>query len=161
MKILTLNTWNTRGPWKERWEIIFKGLELLRPDVAAFQEVLDKKWAEEVKARTGFENLVFPENGSGLMMLSHYPVTEWKYKTLATQSPTEDYKRFVLYAKLEAGSRSLSLFNTHLSWQLSEGEIREHQVGELIAFSKQHAGGKEPAFFTVSMHPLKHLKCGA
>ena len=42
MKILTLNTWQERGPWRERWEVTFKGFEIFRPDLAAFQEVFEK-----------------------------------------------------------------------------------------------------------------------
>lgn len=141
MKILTLNTWQKKGPWKERWEIIFQGLQQHRPDVAAFQEVFNRDWAEDVKRRSGFEYLVFPEEEpAGLMLLSRFPVREWEYMTLATQSPTEEYRRYALYAKLEAeGGKGLSFFNTHLSWRLDEGEVRKLQAGELLEFIRRRA----------------------
>src|SRR3989338_7816751 len=114
MKILTLNTWQERGPWKKRWEIILKGLQDFAPDIVAFQEVFSRDWAEEVKHRAGFDSLVFPEQPGGLVLLSRFPVVERECRTLATQSPTEDYKRYVLYAKLETDSQSFAVFNTHL-----------------------------------------------
>ena len=36
MKILTLNTWQERGPWRERWELILKGLERYDADLVVW-----------------------------------------------------------------------------------------------------------------------------
>lgn len=149
MKILTLNTWNNQGPWKERWELIFKGLQELRPDIVAFQEVFDRSWAEEVQRRSGYKHLVFPREPGGLMLLSHYRVEASECMTMVTQASSEEYKRYALYAKFAAGTQTISFFNTHLSWQLHEGKTREAQVGELLKFIKRCAGaGQGPIFVT-------------
>jgi endonuclease/exonuclease/phosphatase family metal-dependent hydrolase len=137
MKILTLNTWNVQGPWQQRWEIIFEALERIRPDIAAFQEVQKGDWAGEIQRRSGFEHMVFPEEPGGLMFLSRFPIQEWECLTLKTQSATEEYKRYALYARLDMGAQSLSVFDTHLSWRLPEGKTRERQVGELLDFIKR------------------------
>jgi endonuclease/exonuclease/phosphatase family metal-dependent hydrolase len=145
MKILTLNTWQERGPWKARWELIFRALDQFRPDVAAFQEVFNREWAAEVGRLSGFDHFVFNEQHGGLMFLSRYPVLESACLTMATQSPSEEYKRYALYAKLETESKAVSFLNTHLSWRLNEGEIRERQVEELLNFVKERVSGG-PAF---------------
>lgn len=147
MKILTLNTWQERGPWKERWEIIFECLREFAPDIVAFQEVFNRTWAEEVQRRAGYPFLVFPEEPGGLMFLSRYPVKDSACLTMAAQAPSEEYKRYALYARLEADSREVAVFNTHLSWRTPETEIRQAQVGELLDFVRSRAG-KMPNFAT-------------
>ena len=143
MKILTLNTWQEKGPWQKRWEITFEGMRRYQPDVAAFQEVFSRSWAEEVRRRTGFAELVYPEPASGLMVLSRYPVSKSECHTMKTQSPTEDYLRYAVFAELKTGRGNFSLFNTHLSWKLEEGAVREKQVEELIHFVETKSGGSE------------------
>ncbi len=139
MKILTLNTWQEKGPWKERWNIILKGLEEHRPDIAAFQEVFNRDWAEEVRARAGYEHLIFPAEPGGEIILSRFPVEQSECLTMKTKSPTEDYKRYALYVKLSAAGQSVHVFNTHLSWRLDEGEVRKKQVEELRHFIRLKA----------------------
>src|SRR5438128_540240 len=40
VKVLTLNIWNTSGPWPERAKRIHEWLDHLDPDIIGFQEVL-------------------------------------------------------------------------------------------------------------------------
>ena len=42
MKVLTLNTWGDRGPWERRWEIIFEGIEKMKPDVVGLHASADE-----------------------------------------------------------------------------------------------------------------------
>ena len=70
MKILTLNTWQERGPWQERWELILEGVSKWSPDIIGFQEVFNRDWAEEVRKRLNFPYLIFPKQPSGLMFLT-------------------------------------------------------------------------------------------
>ncbi len=145
MKILTLNTWQERGPWEKRWGIILKGLAQYQPDVAAFQEVFNQNWARVIQERAGYDHLVFPEEPGGLMLLSRFPVEESACLTMKKQSPTEDYFRYALYAGLQAGGQRIAFFNTHLSWRLDEGPIREAQAEELLDFMAEKSQG-QPAF---------------
>lgn len=137
MKILTLNTWQEMGPWQKRWEVIFSAIENLKPDVIGFQEVFNPDWAQTIVKRTGYSHFVFAKEHSGLMILSRYPVETWACLTMKTQSPTENYFRYALFAQLKTPQGNLSIFNTHLSWQLDETEVRIKQVGELLAFVKE------------------------
>jgi endonuclease/exonuclease/phosphatase family metal-dependent hydrolase len=145
LKILTLNTWQKRGPWEDRWRVIFDGLLEYRPDIAAFQEVFDPGWADYVQKKTGYESLVFHPEYCGLMFLSRYPVVRSRCLSMETQAPTEDYSRYVLFAEVEAGKDRLALFNTHLSWRPEQGEIRRRQVRELLTFVDREAGAHETA----------------
>ncbi len=140
MKILTLNTWQECGPWRERWEIIFAGLEKMKPDIIGFQEVFNPSWAEEIQKRTGYPALVFPEEPAGLLILSRFPVLQWECLTMKTRSPTETYFRYVLFVKLKTEKGPLAVFNTHWSWQLTDSSVRQKQAKEFLEFVGQKAG---------------------
>ena len=142
MKILTLNTWQERGPWQERWEVVFEGLRKFRPDIAGFQELFDRSWAEEVGKRIGLSNLVFPKEYCGLVIFSRYPVLDWGIVQLSS-SPLEEYLRHVLWAKLKVGDDQLVIFNTHLSWQLEDSATRQKQVSEVLQLVRKKASVKE------------------
>jgi len=143
MKILTLNTWQEEGPWQERWEIIFQGIQQMAPDVVCLQEVFNPEWAQAVQKRLEFPSLVFPREHSGLAILSRFSVTRWTCRTMKTQSPNEDYLRYALFAELLVDGNPFAVFNTHLSWRLEDGSFRELQVEELIEFIAKEASGLE------------------
>lgn len=144
LKILTLNAWQERGPWKLRWKVIFENIKQIKPDIIGFQEVFNPDWAQEVKRKSKFPYLVFHPEPSGLMILSQLVVRQSACLTIKTQSPTEDYGRYALFAEIEwEKNKGLGLFNTHLSWQLDEGVIREKQVGELLVFIHEKADKKD------------------
>ena len=114
IKILTLNTWQEKGPWRERWENIFEGLNRLQPDILGFQEIFNPAWAKEIQARTGLPFLVFSPEPSGLVLLSRFPVVQWDCLTMKTQSPGEDYLRYALFAELRIEKEHLAVFNKAL-----------------------------------------------
>lgn len=145
MKILTLNTWQERGPWRERWEVTFDGLQSLQPDLVFFQELFNPDWVEEIKKRTKLQYSAFSDKAAGLVILSPHPITETALHTMRTRSPQEDYQRYALYAGLEIQGRPLCAFNTHLSWKLDDGPVRLKQVEELMAFIAEKAGERETA----------------
>ena len=124
MKILTLNTWTTRGPWEERWKVIYEGLQTLRPDVIGFQEVFKHELAREAMAQLNYKHAVFGPADSGLVIVSRFPIESEAIHQMKTQSPTEGYTRYVIHAKIKVGNQMLALFDTHLSWKLDEGAIR-------------------------------------
>ena len=143
MKMLTLNTWQECGPWRERWEIIFSGLKSLQPDIVGFQEVFNASWAEEIQKRTGYPTLVFPKEPGGLLILSRFPALRSECLTMKTKSPTEDYLRYVLFAQLKTGKGPLAVFNTHWSWQLTDSFVRQAQADEFLKFAEEKAVGAE------------------
>ncbi len=143
MKILTFNTWQESGPWRERWEIIFAGLEAMKPDIIGFQEVFNSAWADEIQKRTGYPSMVFPEEPGGLLILSRFPVLRSECLTLKTRSPLEIYFRYVLFAELKTEKGPLAVFNTHWSWQLTDSPVRQKQAEEFLEFARAKAGDGE------------------
>ena len=142
MKILTLNTWQERGPWEERWEITLEGIQEFQPDLVAFQELFNHDWAGEIQKRTAFKTLIFPQEYCGLVLYSHFAVKSWGIIRLS-QSPLEEYFRYSLWAELQREGASLFIFNTHLSWKLEDGATRQRQVEEILHLIQEKAGEKE------------------
>ncbi len=141
MRILTLNTWQERGPWRERWELIFKGLREYDAEIVGFQEVFNIEWAEEVRKRSGYSYLAVSGEHSGLVFLSKFKPVEQECLVMKTLSPTEDYLRYAFYVRVDAGRSGIALFNTHLSWRADENVIRMRQTEELVNFVEQKAKG--------------------
>lgn len=144
MKILTLNTWQERGPWVDRWDLILEGISQYQPDLIGFQEIFNPDWAKEMQKKTGYCALIFPQEHCGLTFVSRFPAKQWTCLTFKTQSPTEDYLRYALFAAFETPQGILNAFDTHLSWRIPESEIRQRQVEELLAFIQEKAE-KNPA----------------
>lgn len=142
MKLLTLNAWHKSGPWKDRWEIIFRGLDKLQPDVTAFQELFDPDWAREVVKRSSYPYPVWRHASSGLVILSRLPVGRNDIYTMKCQSPFEDYSRHVLWTEVTWGSRGISIFNTHFSWKIEDGATRKAQVREAWEWIQRKACGE-------------------
>lgn len=139
MRVLTLNTWQERGPWRERWELILKGLKEYDADIVGLQEVFNMDWAEEVRKRSGYPYLAVSGEHSGLIFLSKFEPVEQECLIIKTQSPTEDYLRYVFYVQVDTGNDKVALFNTHLSWKADENAIRMKQTLELEAFMGEKA----------------------
>ncbi len=142
MKILTLNTWQERGPWQERWEVILEGMERFHPNIVAFQELFNPSWAQEIQKRTGFPHLVFPEEYCGLVLGTDLAVKSSGVVRL-TKSPWEDYDRYAMWAELERTGQPLFVFNTHFSWLLEDGESRRKQAREVLELVGGKAGEAE------------------
>lgn len=140
MKILTLNTWQERGPWRERWELIFKGLKEYNAEIVGFQEVFNMEWAEEVRKRSGYPYLAVSGEHSGLVFISKFKPVEQACLVMKTQSPAEDYFRYAFYVRVDTGSGEVALLNTHLSWRADENVVRMKQTEELVDFAEQKAG---------------------
>ena len=143
MKILTLNTWQERGPWRERWELILKGLKEYDADVVGFQEVFNMDWAREIRERSGYPYLAVSGEHSGLIFLSKLKPVEQECLVMKTKSPTEDYLRYAFYLRVDTHKGQVAFFNTHLSWKAHENEIRLKQTLELEAFVEKKAGRPE------------------
>lgn len=140
MRIVTLNTWQKRGPWRERWNILHHDLANCLPAAVCLQELFDEDLVQELMDVHRFEEKVFPNDQSGLAIFSHLPVKKTQSIRLKTQSPTEDYFRHLLYAEAELEGKPLFIFNTHLSWKADESSVRQKQVSEILALIHQIAG---------------------
>lgn len=140
MRVLTLNTWQERGPWRDRWDLIFKGLRAYDADIVGLQEVFNMDWAQTVRERSGYPYLAVSGEHSGLIFLSKFKPVAQACLVMKTKSPTEDYQRYAFYVRVAHGGKELALFNTHLSWRADEDAIRMKQTLELEAFVAEKAG---------------------
>ena len=141
MKVISLNTWQEKGPWQERWELILKGLEKYDADIVGLQEVFNMEWAEEVRKRSGYPYLAVSGKHSGLIFLSKFKPLEQECLTMKSRSPNEDYDRYAFYVRVAAPQGDIALFNTHFSWKASDGAVRMSQADELAEFVKNKAQG--------------------
>ncbi|OGW78086.1 MAG: hypothetical protein A2Z83_07275 [Omnitrophica bacterium GWA2_52_8] len=132
MKLLTLNTWQKKGPWRKRWELIFSGIKKMKPDIIAFQEIFDPQWAKEIRRKTGYRDSAFGDREAGLMFLSNLKIHDSVCLAYRAKSPSEECRRFALSVSVKKNDQPLTLFNTHLSWRPEEGAVREKQVRELL-----------------------------
>jgi endonuclease/exonuclease/phosphatase family metal-dependent hydrolase len=142
LNVLTLNTWQKRGPWQDRWQLIFEGIESLKPHLIGFQELFDPAWTLEVQKKLPLKNMVSTREKGGLALYSAFPVLESGFVRLE-QSPLEDYERYALWAKIRIGNMPVFVVNTHLSWKLEDGGTRQQQVLQLIELIEQKGAGHE------------------
>jgi len=139
MRILTLNTWHNNGPWLQRRDALIQGIVQHSPDILLFQELFDADWSKELQARLVYAYLIATECAhSGLVVLSKLPAHRNEIYRMNTRSPFENYWRYALWTELSTGTQPLSLFNTHLSWELEDHSTREAQVRELWSFIETH-----------------------
>src|SRR3989339_204252 len=110
MKVLTLNTWQEKGPWRERWKLILKGLKEYDADIAGFQEVFNMEWAEEMRRRSGYSYLAVSGQHSGLVFLSRFKPVEQECLVMKTRSPTEDYQRYAFWVLVDTGKKKIAFF---------------------------------------------------
>ncbi len=163
LRLVTLNTWQERGPWRERWELILQGLREYDADIVGLQEVFNMDWAAEVRERSGYPYLAVSGEHSGLIFLSKFKPVEQECLIMKTQSPSEDYLRYAFYVRVNTGKEDIALLNTHLSWRAGEHKVRMKQTQELTAFLKSKAG-KLPAAIMGDFNtapdtlPIKYLR---
>lgn len=141
MKILTLNTWQEKGPWRERWELILRGLAEHDADLVGLQEVFNMDWAEEARARSGYPYLAVSGEHSGLIFLSKFRPVEQACHIMKTRSPNEEYLRYAFYVRFDKPSGPFAAFNTHFSWKAEDGPVRAGQAMELAGFVMEKAAG--------------------
>lgn len=143
MKVLTLNTWQERGPWKERWEVTFEGLKTFQPDLIFFQEIFNPNWIKEISIRIKFASAVYHDAASGLALFSRYPCINSGSIMLKGQSSREDYRRYLLFGKFQTETGIFFAFNTHLSWMLEDDKVRAEQTSEIAKVVREMAGSDE------------------
>lgn len=155
LRVLTLNCWNVSEPFDDRMAILRREVAELRPDVAAFQEVVVRS--------DGFDQGALLLDGSGYarafgaafgwsddgMMLSHdqargvgfgnliasrWPILRSEIRRLPGREGDEP--RTVLGTLIETPEGVLPVLTTHLDYELDHGWVRERQVRVVDAFAR-------------------------
>jgi endonuclease/exonuclease/phosphatase family metal-dependent hydrolase len=140
MKIVTLNTWGTDGPFEKRWEALLEELSQINPEIICLQEVFDPELIERIQKTFGFMNVLMSLR-SGLALMTKCELASEKTFPYETQSPTESYLREVILAELKTVTGKFLITNTHLAWKSEDDQIRIGQVKELIAAVENETSG--------------------
>jgi endonuclease/exonuclease/phosphatase family metal-dependent hydrolase len=157
VRVLTLNCWNLSEPFADRMAIIRRGMATLRPDVAAFQEVVVRRG--EVDQTTllvdgGDHFRVFgpafgwdddgamlshdqATSGFGNLIVSRWPIARAEVRRLPGREGDEP--RTATGALVETPHGILPVLTTHLDWELDHGWVREQQVRAVDAFARELA----------------------
>ena len=161
MKIVTLNTWGTDGPYEKRWNLLTEELSKLNPEIICLQEVFDPELLERIQEALGPLNILMSLH-SGLALLSKFELIDEKTSAYETQSPTESYVREMISAVVKIENREFWVANTHLAWKSKDEPIRVGQIKELIAAGKDRsnemilAGDLNDVPESAAVQELKH-----
>ena len=139
MKIVTLNTWGTYGPYEKRFPLIISELQRIKADIVCLQEVFDTNLKDKIKTTCNF-SYSHECHPAGLVILSTLPIEKketYRYKTI---SPNETNDRRVIFTKVRSRALLLWIGNTHLSWKEADAETRFEQVNELLGCAKKLGG---------------------
>ena len=157
LSVLTLNCWGVGTPLEERMAIIQRGMVALRPDVAAFQEVIVRRdgfdqgallvdgagysrvfgaafsWSDD-GVMVGHDHA---SGGFGNLIASRWPIVRSEERRLPGREGDEP--RTVLGALIETSDGVLPVLTTHLDWEFDHGCVRERQVLVVDDFARELA----------------------
>lgn len=141
LKVLTLNLWNTSGPWEKRRARVREWVDRLQPDLIGFQEVLrgpGVDLAAEILEGAGYAI----EHGSasrtsegvdfGNAAASRWPIVGTT--TVELPRGDRDEGRCAVSIVVDAPVGEISFTSTHLNWKLHDGHSREQQVVAVADF---------------------------
>jgi len=133
VRVLTLNLWGTRGDWNGRRGVLRRGLEMLEPDLVAFQEAVLTDAYDQARDLLGSTFHIAHQrererDGQGISIGSRWPPTRIHEVDLNVSERTADFACGALVAELETPSGP-TVFANHLpSWQLDFERERELQA---------------------------------
>jgi len=154
LTVLSLNCWNTSGPYERRRERIREWIERLDPDLIGFQEILRGGAVDMLDdlAPQGFHTdfadaqpfWLDTDQAFGNAVASRWPITDRE----AVRLPGEetDEQRIALSVTIDSPVGEVSFTCTHLNWKFHHGMVRERQVVPLcdLVLRRRPRGGFPP-----------------
>src|SRR5262245_14565939 len=157
LRVFTLNCWGVGAPLEERMAIIQRGMITLRPDVAAFQEVIVRgdgfdqgslllgkaDYFRVFGPAFGWNDegaMVSPDHGGGgfgNLIASRWTIARSEVRRLPGREGDEP--RAMLGALIETPDGLLPVLTTHLDWEFDHGYVRERQVVAVDEFARDLA----------------------
>jgi endonuclease/exonuclease/phosphatase family metal-dependent hydrolase len=154
IKIVTINTWKCDGDYRERLTILAKQLAELNPDIIACQECFVSDNADTLRylseiLKMGYAYLPgrekkryfeseYVDSGSGLGVLSKYPIADASW--LALPVIPEDNDRKIQQVEIMIDETRLYVTNTHFT-HLRNEKIKRMQAETLASFVLDKAEG--------------------
>ena len=124
MKIATYNIWNSEDGMPYRGEYIITEIQKIEADVICLQEVHNRKMAEDIALKAGYQHCFFDNyqnDEEGLCILSRIPFEEcdsWLTHTNA------------IYCSILCNDKKIAIINVHLPWEgVAE---RERQIVDIV-----------------------------
>jgi endonuclease/exonuclease/phosphatase family metal-dependent hydrolase len=135
--VMTLNIWKDEGPWAQRSALIADQIRKFSPDLIAFQEVLRGDGTdlladilEGTEYHSAFGKALDTGEGGrkeyGNAIASRWQIEEQEVIKLPVLDKVED--RVLLICRVRSPIGGIWFSSTHLTWELENGHIREHQV---------------------------------
>ncbi len=156
MRVLSWNLWWRFGEWEERQPAITAELASVDPDIAFLQEVWSADGRDQAVelaeasglhvARTQYldeERRGLPQE-FGNAILSRWPIETLEQIPLSGPSGKPSH-RSALAVRIDAPNGELVAAVTHLAWQYDQSELREKQLGEVVALVERHRPDEEAA----------------
>ncbi|HXJ33430.1 MAG TPA: endonuclease/exonuclease/phosphatase family protein [Candidatus Eisenbacteria bacterium] len=158
LRVLTLNCWNVSEPLDARMAIVRRGVAELRPDVAAFQEVVVRRdgFDQGVLLLDGIgyarafgpafswsdDGIMVPPHehtrvGFGNLIASRWPILRSEVRRLPGREGDEP--RTVLGVIIQSPDGNLPVLTTHLDCEADHGWVRERQVQVVDDFARDLA----------------------
>lgn len=135
MRIATLNTWARKGPYEERFPLILKELNRIKPDIICLQEVFDEELPKQIKLAMqylySYES--FP---AGLVIISKFPIRKSKTLTYDYLSSIDDNDRRAIFSEISVNNRAILVGNTHWPWKPEDDKVRFKNAKELLYYLK-------------------------
>lgn len=132
-RVLSLNAWGDGQDASVRWPLMMRSVAQLAPDFAGFQEIFKREQLDLIKSSTSFSNAYMPPLKTGLGLLAH-GILEEKNSFMLPFSPLEEYRRYIIFARVRFKSCAFNFFNTHLSWKPEDEKTREVQCDAALGF---------------------------
>jgi endonuclease/exonuclease/phosphatase family metal-dependent hydrolase len=145
LRVATWNLWWHFGPWERRQPAIVETMRAVDADVWCIQEVFRGRGAsdqaEELASALGGYHVAHAsrfdpdrfEESIGNAVLSRYPITAWEMRELSAPAGLDEL-RLVVRADIEAPTRPVEVFSTHLNYRLDQSDVRQLQVRQLCEF---------------------------
>lgn len=158
VRLLTWNVWWRFGPWQSRQAAIAATLEAVDADVICLQEVwhdgrfpgevggvaLRGGQAEVLAEPLGFDHRFATARGKGDVLFGNALLSRWPIAG-AEVLVLPGGRRSALQVVLDRPRGAMPVICTHLDWEFSESELRQHQV-VAIAESAARAGRETGTF---------------
>ena len=149
IRVLTLNIWNTSGPYEARREMLRDGIAALAPDLMAFQEAMHtpRDQVAELLEGTGYHVLhqidARPDSrwDQGCCVASRWPLECVEVLPLDVTENARSYPYAALAVRVAAPEPpGLLLFVCcKPSWELNRERERELQALEIARLVRRHA----------------------
>lgn len=150
LRVLTLNIWNTSGPYEKRVPLLKKGIADLSPDIMAFQEAVrtpEGSQIEDLLAGQGYQILhqldVRPQVrwDQGCCVASRWPIRLVELLPLDLTPNARSYPYAALAVRVDAPDPCgpFLFVCAKPSWELNRERERELQAVQIARLVRRHA----------------------